>query len=71
MRILQITFEAIRRDADGFEKERTTDRAYIKMRDDIAQDAQNGIYDMSLILAIQHIAELQGYNIAHITSICG
>ena len=71
MRILQITFEAIRKDADDFEKEWITDRVYLKMRDDIAQDAQNGIYDMSLILAIQHIAELQGYNIAHITSICG
>lgn len=71
MKIMQITFEAIRRDADGFEIERTTDRAYIKMRDSIAQDAQKGIYDISLKLAIQHIAELQGYSYAQIISICG
>ena len=71
MKLLQITYTAVRRDADGIDSPLVTDFVYLKMRDDIAQDAQNGIYDMSLILAIQHIAELQGYNIAHITSICG
>lgn len=69
MIITQITFNAVKRDCDGIETERITDRVYLKMRKETAEDAKKGKMDISLFLALQHIAELQGYSLAGISDI--
>lgn len=69
MKLVQVTFTAFRHDADGTQTSRSTDRVYLRMLDNIAEDARRGAYDLGLLLTIQHIAELQGYSRAQIESI--
>lgn len=69
MKLVQITYRMAQHDENGQGINEMTGRVYLPMCDSVADAAKDGLYDFGLTLALQHIAELQGYNFKNIESV--
>lgn len=69
MKIVQITYTMTRRDINGQDIDERTERVYLTMLDDIAEQARQGVIDIGITLTMQHIAELQGYSFKRVQSV--
>lgn len=69
MKLVEITYRMAQHDENGQDTNELTGRVYLPMCDSVADAAKDGLYDFGCILALQHIAELQGYNFKNIESV--
>lgn len=69
MRTLNITYRAVKRNENGDICAFTTQNVKLPVLEEIAADALTGRFSLTLSLALQHIAELTGYQYAGVIAV--